>query len=1143
MPGEQDIVSLGLNIDSFNSQKMKTLREYISIFNDLSKYDGKIFNPVMGDGLASFNSSIAQTSKLIDEMNSKLSSVKQSNSEYSASTSASAKTTTELGLSMQLYKKIADDVEKIKDKLNALTSDEAKNLAALKLQLSETSKDLINNANATNESYIAKAKDAAAAKDAAENKKNEAIASKDAAAAKKAEEKARQADIAQKKAEAKVTEQLISDYAILKKALQDQAVIYQNLALATGVNSKASKAALSNYAATAGIINDIDKNLSKAGGGAGGFTQQLRGIWSGLLRIAYIMPGLGIAGIFNLAFDAIGNVLEELGLFVDKEKEILRVNTELNKSVVHQIDLYKDLGVMLRKLYDDYMRFESPISSNNNAFLNAKDLEEKSDILSARGLSKDVILPMKLDASKQKLASATESVMDYGKDGGGYLPLSAALSKIRRDLDAVNTEYGSVLGSIGTYSEFVARKGKDIDGFKRYGEEESKLLKAEAESRASLLKQKSEYLEGLLKSYIDANKEYEVSKATLTKFNEDEERMLRTENRRSEISLNLEKNKKILNDNRNFYEEKKAAILSDYNNTVNLNNTNLENITTNNSSTEREKLAAIKKNKDDNSKAELQRDIELDKNEVQFYQRKITAETEIRKDEIEMSAINDERLFLNETYSWKERLNAYESYIVKKQSLKDLEYSLAIQKDASGPGEKTSLTPEEKQRAETHKVTQKFIIQADAENRSYEIVKQSLEKERKLFIEKITQEQDIDRAAYAKELSENNDRFKNKLFKYEAFKKTKEAIDKKYGVIFSFEDEIKKSDTNISIIKSKYDELSSLKAQSDKDLVALKSILDYETEGGKKSLNTERVYNEELGKNKAFNDAIIKAKEDLDSAIEKKDKDAVKAAQAKYEQLIQFEKEHSQNRKQIQEQAFELAKNLANRNVDYELQNIADISKSRNEQYQMSNEAVEKSTLNEKDRIALEIRLAQEKLEQDKKSEKEERKIKHDAAVMERDLTAAQVMWSTIAAVASALKIPPPAGEMLAAERGIIGALQLANIYAVRIPSYKYGTDSTPRGEVARYGEDGAEIVKIPGQEPFVALKETISYLPKGTEIIPIRDSYPVFDKKENDGWEQAKFIAKAISKSNKKEINNIFKPTINVDLGFDSYKRRILGN
>ena len=57
------------------------------------------------------------------------------------------------------------------------------------------------------------------------------------------------------------------------------------------------------------------------------------------------------------------------------------------------------------------------------------------------------------------------------------------------------------------------------------------------------------------------------------------------------------------------------------------------------------KLAAIKKNKDDNSKAELQRDIELDKNEVQFYQRKITAETEIRKDESEMSAINDERLF------------------------------------------------------------------------------------------------------------------------------------------------------------------------------------------------------------------------------------------------------------------------------------------------------------------------------------------------------------------------------------------------------------------------------------------------------------------------------------------------------------------
>ncbi len=43
----------------------------------------------------------------------------------------------------------------------------------------------------------------------------------------------------------------------------------------------------------------------------------------------------------------------------------------------------------------------------------------------------------------------------------------------------------------------------------------------------------------------------------------------------------------------------------------------------------------------------------------------------------------------------------------------------------------------------------------------------------------------IDKEAYAKELAANNERFKNKIFQYEAFKKNYDFINKKYKVILT----------------------------------------------------------------------------------------------------------------------------------------------------------------------------------------------------------------------------------------------------------------------------------------------------------------------------------------------------------------------
>ena len=58
--------------------------------------------------------------------------------------------------------------------------------------------------------------------------------------------------------------------------------------------------------------------------------------FSGLRSIAYILPGIGIAGIFNLAFEAIGKAADGLGIFAKKEDEAATAAKAFNDELVKQ---------------------------------------------------------------------------------------------------------------------------------------------------------------------------------------------------------------------------------------------------------------------------------------------------------------------------------------------------------------------------------------------------------------------------------------------------------------------------------------------------------------------------------------------------------------------------------------------------------------------------------------------------------------------------------------------------------------------------------------------------------------------------------------------------------------------------------------
>ena len=127
---------------------------------------------------------------------------------------------------------------------------------------------------------------------------------------------------------------------------------------------------------------------------------------------------------------------------------------------------------------------------------------------------------------------------------------------------------------------------------------------------------------------------------------------------------------------------------------------------------------------------------------------------------------------------------------------------------------------------------------------------------------------------------------------------------------------------------------------------------------------------------------------------------------------------------------------------------------------------------------------------------------------------------------------------------GIVGAANLAKAISVKIPSYRTGTDNH-KGGLARFGEDGAEVVHEPGKQPYLAVSETIKELPKGTKVIPIDDigvssigvNYAISDNSSgaDSGWDKTIWLAKQLKQKPQKNITN---NVVIVNLGYTNYKR-----
>ena len=124
---------------------------------------------------------------------------------------------------------------------------------------------------------------------------------------------------------AKASAQLV----ILKKEAKDAAIAYGENSRQAVFASKAASDLGARIKSADKSVGDYQRNVGNyAGGVVGGF----KSIFSSVRQLAYILPGIGIAGIFNLAFDAILPLIEKMDLFKKKLTDSARSSELLNKS-------------------------------------------------------------------------------------------------------------------------------------------------------------------------------------------------------------------------------------------------------------------------------------------------------------------------------------------------------------------------------------------------------------------------------------------------------------------------------------------------------------------------------------------------------------------------------------------------------------------------------------------------------------------------------------------------------------------------------------------------------------------------------------------------------------------------------------------
>jgi hypothetical protein len=510
----------------------------------------------------------------------------------------------------------------------------------------------------------------------------------------------KQRGLKQAEAEAKLAAQITDEYALLSKSLKDAELRYKNLALTQGLEAEASKEALQEALSIRSVLDKLDGNLRNYQRNVGNYKSAFDGLGMSFTQVARELPSLTISAqqfflaISNnlpMVFDEVKKARLEIsalraqgeetpGLFSRIAKSALSINVAFSIAIAlltafggkiadavaslfgydNAAEKAAEATMRLQKAQLELIRTQKELNDLYRDPINDTDrLEKQLQIAQSLGRSKGDLLKIEKQIADQRALEASNKFFETG----GY----ATENQLRGELGSAFTDLQSLKEKFAQSDDEDYRKNlqKEID---RY------------QVRYDLAKQKFDDQEKIVRDYYDALSNQDIKSNEVIKYNREQQLLIETEYAKAAAQEVIDKNERILNDERNFEAERVKALQSSADQRKSIIDAELKKVTENpeyrNADGSFTAEAKTAMNNAAKEKEKINKDLEVSVFNVreEFRKRRLAAELETYKAENEFTAAQYKQISDSDAHSYDERLTAYGEYFRSEQNLLDKDY-------------------------------------------------------------------------------------------------------------------------------------------------------------------------------------------------------------------------------------------------------------------------------------------------------------------------------------------------------------------------------------------------------------------------------------------------------------------------------------
>jgi len=806
---QQNLLGVGFDVNALSAEAQQVLQIVEKLYAELKKYDGMKISPISAGGV----------SELVAAAKSQQTSIEKLN-----------KTISDLALATRTYNQVANETASINAKIAVSSSDAAKANAAAKVQLQENNKELMNNARAANDSYqlrkgieaeekvnnasaLAEKKridDEKAASDREYTRTwNRLLKERDATQRKADADRIRAARAEERRLEQEGKNALKNNdlYAQLKLKQKDLETRVANASI-NKLSPKIQKGLVEELNAVNVAIGRVDKTLEKAGSGgaAAQFGRTLNGIMGPVRQLAYILPGLGIAGIFNLIFDAIGSVIESMGLFDKESERIVEHNKKVAESAKQTAEAMNDLADAFseaEKKYVDYLKHQQELGAASGENF-AQQIDDVDKVLEAEKILADERV-RNLKVQESQVQSLNSQVI---KQERGVIGMQVTLKGLRDSLlesQAAQVKIDAVAGK-GVGVQLLEKAAK-VNFYKDQIEAQEKLLEAEnkrLDTTKYLYKQGAD----ALKSQTDANEAIETEGAKRQKYFSDQSRAITLSNALFAATKIKEANEAIVNDDKKTTEERIEALKNVSNANTAIARARLNFVTTNANA---ENAAIVEANNEYNQALVVNKnntDEKITKMTLDFYLKRLEINHKQQQTELLQEQLLDKTLMDNEQETYSKRLGALMEYTNDREQIVYNQYMKEV--DIAQKTLPADLIDEKLKELFAEYMKQITDIENGVRKEAYDISQSWFAKQEKLIKEQTENSEVNAQTAATQELTDLNKSFADKEISYRKFAKAREALE--------YETSVKIKEAKIRDDKEELEKLEGLSKEAQSNL-------------------------------------------------------------------------------------------------------------------------------------------------------------------------------------------------------------------------------------------------------------------------------------------------------------------------------------